>query len=55
VGDRDFKLPSEAQNLREKKAYLLAVTEDCSQMLNNYAYSNNDWSEWINNQNFAGL
>jgi hypothetical protein len=55
ITDRDFKVASEGQNLREKSAYLITVKEDCSQMLNSYAYKNNDWSEWINNQNFAGL
>jgi len=53
VGDRDFKTPSEAQNLREKSTYYNIVKEECSQMLIDYAYGKNDWASWFA-QNFAG-
>jgi len=46
VTDRDFKVASEAMNLREKTVYLNTVKEQCSQILNDYAYTNNDWDSW---------
>jgi len=54
VVDRDFKVFSEAQNLKEKQAALNMQTERCSQMLIDYSYrtSNMDWSNWLN-QNFS--
>lgn len=54
VADRDFKTASEAQNLREKTNHLNIVKEQCSQMLNDYAYKRVDWSSWIN-QDFMGM
>jgi len=56
VVDRDFKVFSEAQNLKEKQAALNMQTEACSQMLIDYSYktSNMDWSKWFN-QDFAGV
>lgn len=48
VTDRDFKVASEAQNLREKVAHLNVVKEQCSQMLSDYAYSKVNWSSWYN-------
>jgi hypothetical protein len=55
VVDRDFKLFSEAQNLKEKQVVLDKHKESCSQMLIDYSYktSNMDWSKWFS-QNFAG-
>lgn len=53
ITDRDFKIASEAQNLREKVKYLNIVKEDCSQMLNEYDYKNNVWDDWFN-QSFKG-
>jgi hypothetical protein len=53
ITDRDFKVASEAQNLREKVAYLNVVKEQCSQMLNDYGYKKVDWTEWFN-QIFTG-
>lgn len=53
VTDRDFKLFSEAQNLREKQAHLNNIKETCSQMLIDYSYRKVDWSSWTN-QNFMG-
>lgn len=52
VGDRDFKMPSEAQNLREKQNALNNVKEQCSQLLIDYGYQKNDWTDWLN-QDFA--
>jgi len=54
ITDRDFKVASEAQNLREKSTHLNMVKEQCSQMLNDYSYSNVEWSDWYN-QSFSGL
>jgi hypothetical protein len=54
VTDRDFKVASEALNLREKVVHLNAVKEQCSQMLIDYAYNKNDWSSWYN-QDFDGV
>lgn len=54
ITDRDFKIASEAQNLREKVAYYKVVEEDCSQILNNYEYNENDWDSWWN-QSFKGV
>jgi len=53
VTDRDFKVASEAQNLREKSNYLNIVKEQCSQMLIDYGYTNNEWVEWFA-QDFEG-
>jgi len=52
VTDRDFKIASEAQNLREKTNALNVLKEACSQLLNDYAYKRNNWSDW-NSQVFV--
>ena len=54
VGDKDFKVPSEAPNLREKTNSLNVIKEQCAQMLVDYAYKNVDWTEWYN-QSFSGI
>lgn len=54
VTDRDFKIASEAQNLREKVNYLNVVKEECSQLLQNYGYKRADWENWYL-QNFTGV
>jgi hypothetical protein len=54
VTDRDFKVASEAQNLREKVAYLNVVKEDCSQRLQDYGYKRVPWSDWFN-QEYQGV
>lgn len=54
ITDRDFKVASEAQNLREKSTHLNMVKEQCSQLLNDYAYKKVEWSDWYN-QSFSGL
>jgi cell division protein ZapA (FtsZ GTPase activity inhibitor) len=53
VTDRDFKLASEAQNLREKINALNAVKEECSQLLIDYSYRKVEWADWLN-QDFSG-
>jgi hypothetical protein len=53
ITDRDFKMASEAQNLREKAAYLNIVKEQCSQLLQDYAFRKVAWAEWYN-QDFTG-
>lgn len=54
IVDRDFKVFSEAQNLREKSAHLNIIKEQCSQMLVDYGYAKNDWDRWYN-QDFIGV
>lgn len=48
VMDRDFKLFSESQNLREKVNHLNNIKETCSQMLIDYSYRKVDWHQWAN-------
>jgi len=48
VTDRDFRVASEAMNLREKSIHLNHIKETCSQLLLDYTYKKNDWSEWLN-------
>jgi len=50
VGDRDFKTFSASQNLKAKQDYLNSLKEELSQDLMNYAYRNNDWAGWKNQQ-----
>jgi hypothetical protein len=54
ITDRDFKMASEAQNLREKVTYLNIVKEQCSQLLQDYGYRKNNWADWYN-QIFTGV
>ena len=54
VTDRDYKVASEAQNLREKSAYLNMVKEDCSQKLIDYGYRRAEWTDWYA-QDFSGV
>ena len=54
VTDRDFKIASEAMNLREKIAAFNSVKEQCSQLLQDYAYNKVDWADWYLG-NTAGL
>lgn len=46
ITDRDFKVASEAANLREKVAALNVVKEQCSQLLQDYGYRKNNWTDW---------
>lgn len=54
ITDRDFKMASEAQNLREKVNHLNIVKEQCSQLLQDYSYKRNDWTDWYN-QLYSGV
>jgi hypothetical protein len=54
ITDRDFKVASEAMNLKEKSTHLNMVKEQCSQMLNDYGYRRVDWATWYT-QSFSGL
>jgi len=54
VMDRDFKVASEAANLKEKIVALNVAKEQCSQLLNDYSYKRVDWADWLN-QDFSGL
>jgi len=47
ITDRDFKTYSEAQNLREKDNRWNEARERSSQIINDYAYKNNDWVAWV--------
>ena len=53
IVDHDFKRFSEAQNLREKRELYNVKREEVSQMLQDYAYHRNSWSQW-KNQIFSG-
>jgi hypothetical protein len=44
--DRDFKVYSESQNLREKSFHLDKVKEYNSQRMTNYSFNNVDWN-WL--------
>lgn len=54
VTDRDFKVASESQNLREKVAALNVLKEDCSQLMQDYAFQKVNWEDW-RNQDFTGV
>lgn len=51
--DRDFKLHSENQNMREKQNRLILEREQLSQMLVDYGLDNVDWSSWLNGEFFV--
>jgi len=46
IQDHDFKTFPAAQNLTAKKDYLNSVKEQISQILIDYGYKNNSWSQW---------
>jgi hypothetical protein len=49
VTDRDFKVYSESQNMREKQNRLILEKEELSQLLVDYGLDDNDmWTQWIN-------
>jgi len=48
VTDKDFKVASEAQNLREKVSQLNIVKEQCSQLLQDYSFKRIKWDDWFN-------
>jgi len=47
ITDHDFKHYSEAQNTKSKQDVLSELREECSQLLIDYEYKNNDWQSWI--------
>jgi len=53
ITDRDFKVYSEAMNLREKTIYFNTIKEECSQLLIDYGYDKVDWDTWFA-QDFSG-
>lgn len=53
ITDRDFKVYSEAMNLREKNIYYESIKEECSQLLIDYGYDKVDWDNWFL-QSFSG-
>jgi len=44
--DHDFKTFSQAQNLKAKQDFYNTTREENSQLLNDYAYKHNSWSDW---------
>ena len=50
VTDRDFRVYSESQNMREKQNRLILEKEALSQILVDYGLDNTDWASW-----FAGV
>ena len=48
VTDHDFRMFSQAQNLKEKREYYNSVCEEVSQMITRYEYKYNDWTTWKN-------
>jgi hypothetical protein len=46
ITDKDFKMASEAANLREKTAALNSVKEQCSQLLMDYSNKRMNWETW---------
>lgn len=53
IQDHDFKTYSQAQNLKEKRDFLNNKKEEISQLLIDYSYKYNKWSDW-NSQLFGG-
>jgi hypothetical protein len=47
VQDADFKTFAEANNLNAKQASYNMLREECSQLLTDIAYKNNNWNNWI--------
>lgn len=54
VQDVDFKTFAEANNLTAKQSMLTMFKEECSQLLVDNYYQNNDWAGWYAG-NFSGL
>lgn len=54
IQDIDYKTYSEAQNITARQSMLTMLKEECSQLLIDYGYKNNSWSEWYSG-NFSGL
>jgi hypothetical protein len=48
--DHDYKSFSQAQNLKAKQDFYNVVVEQVGQTLNEYAYRNNNWVDWLNQE-----
>lgn len=48
VGDKDFRISSEANNLRAKESYLIEKREEISQSLIEYSWYGFDTTNWEN-------
>lgn len=48
VGDRDFRIASEANNLRAKESYLVLKIEEISHDLIEYDWYGKDFTDWVN-------
>jgi len=48
ITDHDFKMFSQAQNLKAKQDYFNVKREQISQRLTDYEYKYNDWANWKN-------
>jgi hypothetical protein len=46
IQDVDYKTYSEAQNITARQTMLTMFKEECSQLLVDYGYKNNVWSQW---------
>lgn len=53
LNDTDFKMYSEAQNLKEKKEYYSVLREIVNQDMSNYSLKNISWSDWAGGNYFA--
>ena len=54
IQDVDYKTYSEAQNITARQTMLTMFKEECSQLLIDYSYKNNSWTNWYSG-NFSGL
>jgi len=54
ITDHDFKMFSQAQNLKAKQDWYNSKKEDLDQRLSKYAYRHFDWTDWFN-QIFGGV
>jgi len=52
IQDKDFKTHSANQAYQAKQSAYNSKREEISQLLNNYGYRNNTWTNWTN-QNFS--
>lgn len=54
IQDRDFKMHSQANNLKEKRDRLMTLQEEVSQKLVDYGLNyGTDWSAWLNGEYFV--
>lgn len=54
VQDRDFKMHSQANNLKEKRERLITLQEEVSQKLVDYGFAySTDWAAWLNGEFYS--